>query len=320
MDRIVGVVPAGGRARRIHGFFKEMMPIGVNETDRSKFVVSSEQIIERMFFGGANSVHFVLGSRKMFVADYFAYQHLFEGKVNFNSLAESVEELGMPYTIDTIFEQIRDHEYVMMGMPDTVIEPSDCYRRILQLLQERMADLVLGLFRTDSRNRGGYIEFERDSKRVSSHFDKTSPQYPGLAENTWAIACWSRKFTQYMHELLRQKNHPTIRSAHQRGTELLFGDIIDIAVADRSIHTIADFVDEKNGFYWDITEPEKYFQLLRYYSPGDVGPQLVPDAAAILEHRSKRVFIGHGHSKCWETLRDLLRDRLQVEWEEFNRI
>jgi len=84
MDRIVGVVPAGGRARRIHGFFKEMMPIGVNETDRSKFVVSSEQIIEQLFFGGANSVHFVLGSRKMFVADYFAYQHLFEGKVNFN--------------------------------------------------------------------------------------------------------------------------------------------------------------------------------------------------------------------------------------------
>jgi len=226
----------------------------------------------------------------------------------------------MPYTIDSIFEQIRDHDYLMMGMPDTVIEPPDCFHRILQLLQGRMADLALGLFRTDSRNRGGYIEFERDSKRVTSHFDKTSRQYPELADNTWAIACWNRKFTQYMHDLLRQRSNSTIRGAYKAGTELLFGDVIDVAVADHSIHTIADFVDEKNGFYWDITEPEKYFQLLRYYSPGDVGPQLVPDSVAANRTNSKRVFIGHGHSKCWETLRDLLRDRLQLEWEEFNRI
>jgi len=296
------------------------MPIGVNESDRSKFVVSSEQIIERIFHAGANSVHFVLGSRKMFVADYFAYQHLFEGKVNFNSLSEAVEELGMPYTIDSIFEQIRDHDYVMMGMPDTVIEPSDCYRRLLQLLQERSADLALGLFRTDSRNRGGYVEFERDSKRVTSHLDKTSSRHPEGADNAWAIACWNRKFTQYMHDLILRKSHPTIRNAFKAPTELLFGDVIDIAISDRSVHTIADYVDEQNGFYWDITEPEKYFQLLRYYSPGDVGPQLAADVGTTMKQRSKRVFIGHGHSKCWETLRDLLRDRLQLEWEEFNRV
>ena len=32
-----------------------------------------------------------------------------------------------------------------------------------------------------------------------------------------------------------------------------------------------------------------------------------------------RVFIGHGQSPVWKDLRDFLRDRLSVDWEEFNR-
>jgi|ERR1019366_6916397 hypothetical protein len=190
MDRIVGIVPAGGKARRIHGFFKEMMPIGVNETDKAKFVVSSERIIESIFNGGAVSVHFILSSQKLFVAQYFTNQHLFEGRVNFNFLPEAVEDLGMPYTIDSVFEQLRDFDYVMMGMPDTVIEPVDSFLRALNLLQERRADLALGLYRTDVRNRGGYIEFDHNSKRVLTHIDKTSAKFPDNADNAWAITCW----------------------------------------------------------------------------------------------------------------------------------
>jgi len=32
-----------------------------------------------------------------------------------------------------------------------------------------------------------------------------------------------------------------------------------------------------------------------------------------------RIFIGHGRSTAWKDLRDLLRDRLGLDWEEFNR-
>jgi len=69
MDRIIGIVPAGGRARRVHGFFKEMMPIGIDEGDKSKFIVSSEQIITSMLAGGANSVHFILSSQKVLIGE-----------------------------------------------------------------------------------------------------------------------------------------------------------------------------------------------------------------------------------------------------------
>jgi predicted nucleotide-binding protein len=33
-----------------------------------------------------------------------------------------------------------------------------------------------------------------------------------------------------------------------------------------------------------------------------------------------KVFIGHGHSEVWKELRDFIRDRLHLEWEEYSRI
>jgi hypothetical protein len=324
MDRIVGVVPAGGKARRVHGFFKEMMPIGVDENDKSKFVVSSEQIIRSMFSGRATSVHFILSSQKVFVGEYYAKQHLFEGRINFNYLTEAIEDLGMPYTIDSVYEQVRAFEYVMMGMPDTVVEPSRSFSILHHLLVRQKADLALGLYRTDSRNKGGFISFDPDNKRVTGHIDKTHPEFPQHADNAWAIACWTKKFTEYMHDLLGKRIKKTEHGLSPAGQELLFGDVIDASIADPSVHTVGDFVDESEGFYWDIAEPEKYFDLLRHYSPGD--PSLSLRAGSLQESRrerhseARRVFIGHGRSCCWEQLRDLLRDRLHLEWEEFNRV
>ncbi|MHB8843944.1 MAG: TIR domain-containing protein [Nitrospirota bacterium] len=35
--------------------------------------------------------------------------------------------------------------------------------------------------------------------------------------------------------------------------------------------------------------------------------------------KAERIFIGHGHSLLWKDLKDLLQDRLNLSWEEFNR-
>src|SRR5205085_9733676 len=63
--------------------------------------------------------------------------------------------------------------------------------------------------------------------------------------------------------------------------------------------------------------------LLRHYSPGDT-PKIRRSTAEILTKtdvtKKNKIFIGHGRSSCWEQLRDFLRDRLAVDWEEFNRI
>jgi hypothetical protein len=45
--------------------------------------------------------------------------------------------------------------------------------------------------------------------------------------------------------------------------------VLDEAIKEPSIKVIADFVDEQRGFYWDISDPEKYFDLLKHYSPNE---------------------------------------------------
>lgn len=32
------------------------------------------------------------------------------------------------------------------------------------------------------------------------------------------------------------------------------------------------------------------------------------------------IFIGHGHSPCWRELKDFVSDRLDLPWDEFNRV
>jgi len=306
MDHIVGILPAGGRARRIHGFFKEMMPIGISETNKSRFVVSSERIIRSILDGGASSVHFLLNSQKSFIAEYYAKQEIFTGRINFNYITSEIEALGMPYALDNLYDQTKDFDYVFMGMPDTVVDPPNSFQRVFDIIRKYGADIALGVYRTDNRNHGGYVKFNSKTKIVNFHVDKTSLNFPSEANNAWAVVCWNQKFTQFMHETL--KKHPKNRTFSR---ELLFGSIIDEAIDDPAIRIVADYVDEDSGFYWDIGDPEKYFDLLRSYYSSESRLKSVD---------IKRVFLGHGRSSCWKDLRTFLQDRLHLEWDEFNRI
>ncbi len=306
MERVIGILPAGGQARRIHGFFKEMMPIGINERDKSKFVVSSERILECILAAGASSVHYLLNPEKSFIAEYYARQELFTGRVNFNYISKEIENKGLPYALNNLYDQLKEFDYALMGFPDNFIEPAESFKIVLQFCKAKRADLALGLYKTDSRNKGGYIRFDSRSKVILSHVDHTSPTFPTSADNLWAIACWNPAFTELMHTSLDSR-------MGSRDRDLPFGFLIDEALSASHLRVHASFVDEARGFHWDITDPEKYFKLLRELHSAD-GIKLPQ------KRTSQRVFIGHGHEQCWREVRDFLRDRLGLVCEEFNRV
>ncbi len=306
MERVIGILPAGGRARRIHGFFKEMMPIGINENDKSKFVVSSERILECILAAGASSVHYLLNAEKSFIAEYYARQELFTGRVNFNYISKEIENKGLPYALNSLYDQLKEFDYVLMGFPDNFIEPAESFKIVLQFCKAERADLTLGLYKTDSRNKGGYVRFDPQTKVVLSHVDHTSPNFPSSADNLWAIACWNPTFTEFIHKCLLSRTSP-------RDRDLPFGILIDEALSASSFRVLGTFVDENRGFHWDITDPEKYFNLLRQLHSAD-------GAQRPYKGRSQRIFIGHGHAQCWRDVKDFLQDRLNLEWEEFNRV
>lgn len=47
--------------------------------------------------------------------------------------------------------------------------------------------------------------------------------------------------------------------------------------------------------------------------------QRVGGSGAEDQGQGGRIFLGHGHSNAWRELKDFLKDRLDLEWDEFNR-
>ncbi len=320
-ERIVGIVPAGGRARRIYGFFKELMPIGMDEHDRAKFIVSGEQIIDKIIAAGAQAVHLIISRHKSFVAEYFSVNNKFNGRLNVNYVGEDLETAGMPYTLDSQYYQVREYDTVIMGLPDTIIEPADAFTRILHILRYNKADIAIGVFATDYRNKGGWIEFDRVTKIVTGHFDHASPKFPRNPDNAWAVVAWNKKFTEFMHAELGKKS--ALLKTTPMNKEIIFGYMIDIAIKNDTIKIVADYIDERDGFFWDITSLEKYFELLRYYYPIDgasrrflkAGQEPMPSCKS-----DKKIFIGHGRSLMWRELKDFIKDSLGLLYDEFNRV
>ena len=139
----------------------------------------------------------------------------------------------MPFAIDKIYREARG-KTVLLGMPDTLIEPDQAFEILLARFDEHRADLELGLFRTEPDCYGGFIQTDPLSSRVISHIDKTAPRFPRTtANNSWAIACWNDRFTEFLHRFIENKREDYRYRGFGQFPELLFGDVIDAAIADK---------------------------------------------------------------------------------------
>ena len=306
MTEIVGIVPGAGRASRIGGFFKELTPINVNTAEPSRFIVVSERIIELLSRGGASPVYFVVNADKGVISEYFNKSSLFSSESLYFAFQGNIDKYyGMPFAIDKIYHELRG-KTVVLGMPDTLIEPDDAFEILVRNFQEHKSDLELGLFKTQPESYGGYVEFDSRTARVTFHIDKTARDFPReRAKNAWAIACWNARFTEFLHKFIEDKREEYRYTGFGHFKELLFGDVIDAAISSRDIVVTASFISEERGYYLDITEPAKYFQaVLHYHSPQARNSELQGRPHLPANRERLRVFISHS-SKQKATADDL---------------
>ncbi|MEM9030140.1 MAG: toll/interleukin-1 receptor domain-containing protein [Pseudomonadota bacterium] len=295
MEKVIGIVPGAGRASRIGGFFKELTPINVNETDSSRFVVVSEQIIEAIRQAGASPIYFVLNSEKGFISDYFNKSDLFSSDNLFFSFQSSLDQYyGMPFAIDKVFEETKG-KTVLLGMPDTIIEPHDAFQILLRNFDSNKSDLELGIFKTQKGSYGGYVEFDSKTHLVKSHVDKTSKNFPfESADNAWAIACWNDRFTNFLHEYVESSRDSYKYTGFGEFRELLFGDIIDAAINSPNLRVCADYISNDSGYYLDVTEPSKYFDaVLHYHSTSKNSKSGKSENSQRRRRENKQIFISH---------------------------
>jgi glucose-1-phosphate thymidylyltransferase len=126
------------------------------------------------------------------------------------------EALGLAHAVDSAcrWASITDSN-CCLALPDTICEPEDAIARVKEELVTSDADLVLGVFPTDAPTQLGPVRTDDDGY-VTQVLDK--PKETDLA-NTWALAAWSPRFSQLLHEEV------------ERGadTDVILGEIFDRA-------------------------------------------------------------------------------------------
>jgi dTDP-glucose pyrophosphorylase len=136
------VIPAAGAGQRIQplGCSKELLPVGsriVEGIERPKAV--SEYLVERMIAAGASQICMIISAEKGDIVRYYAER-------NYTAEIFYVVQQRPQGLCDALFRAApfaRQHDRVLIGLPDTIWFPENAYR--FPLAEER-AEVGLVLF------------------------------------------------------------------------------------------------------------------------------------------------------------------------------
>jgi glucose-1-phosphate thymidylyltransferase len=138
---MIGIIPAAGAGHRIQpiGCSKELLPVGTRVLDgveRPKAI--AEYLVERMIAAGAEQICVVISSFKSDIVRYFADRD-FAAQI-FYAVQHTPKGL-----CDALFRAepfARQHDRVLIGLPDTIWFPENAYRVAL----DEKANVTLLLF------------------------------------------------------------------------------------------------------------------------------------------------------------------------------
>ncbi len=139
---MIGVIPAAGAGERIQplGCSKELLPVGsrmIDGVERPKAV--AEYLVERMIAAGATEICVVISAEKSDIVRYFAER-------DYAAQIFYVVQQHPRGLCDALFRAepfTRQHDQVLVGLPDTIWFPENAYRLALD---QATADLNLLLF------------------------------------------------------------------------------------------------------------------------------------------------------------------------------
>ena len=237
MSSIVGILPAAGRGRRVAGlrWRKDLYPIGWEETRVDGVICRRPRVVAACSFDAMAEA----GAQKMFmiVGDGGEVMRYFGTERNGVPIAYLYQEeaRGAAFAIDLARPWLPADHIVLFGFPDTLVEPFDAYRLMLQTHQSTCADLTLGLFPTDRPSAFGMVKLQ--DNRPIALFDK-----PETTECRfmYGMACWGPAVTELQHDLLTDWS---------RAGEAVPADLFTMAI-DRGLNVHAHLFED--GRYIDI--------------------------------------------------------------------
>src|SRR5260370_34531244 len=138
---MIGIIPAAGAGERIQplGCSKELLPVGSRHAqgvERPKAV--AEYLVERMIAAGAEQICMVISAEKSDIVKYFA-ERAYGAEIFY---VVQQRPMGL---CDALFRAecfVRNHERVLIGLPDTIWFPENAFRPAI----DSGADVELVLF------------------------------------------------------------------------------------------------------------------------------------------------------------------------------
>lgn len=255
-NEIVGIIPAGGQATRLSHLpcSKELFPIGWH-VDRKEQVtpkVVSQYLLEKYKAAGIRKCYFILRKGKWDIPQYYG-----DGDIIDMDIAYLMMNLphGHPFTLDQAFPFTRN-SLVAFGYPDILFAPEDGFVQLVNKQKETGADVVLGIFPINEKQRWTDILAFDDNgniKTISLADSSKAAQRIG-----WSIALWTPAFSTFMHEFLFSavnENRLTAPDGKEYTMNHLFQAALDSGMS-------MDYVVFESGFVHDVGTPDDLFSAL----------------------------------------------------------
>jgi glucose-1-phosphate thymidylyltransferase len=199
-DNFIGLIPAAGRGLRLGlPYPKELYPI----IKDNKYKPVSQYIVDQMTNIGMKHLVFIINETKHQLIGFFGNGDRFGCRFSY-VVQETVNPMsstspGLAQALDSAYHLSKD-KVVFFGMPDTIMQPNDIFKRSLPLINEN-ADVIMCLFKTKTPQKFGMVGTNSDGN-VIEIIDK--PSTTDLT-HMWGCIIWKPVFTEFLHESLISK-------------------------------------------------------------------------------------------------------------------
>lgn len=261
--RIVGLIPAAGRATRLGNIpcSKELLPVGFQTgagDGHPQPKPVSQYLVEQMKLAGCAQVFFIVRRGKWDIADYFGDGARFGLDIGYLMMCEP---WGPPFTLSQAVPFVGDAT-VAVGFPDILIHPPDALAQAVARLHATEADVVVATFPAPSEDGCDLVQSDA-SGRVFRLVPKEDNPELGDRRSTWILAAWGPRFTAFLRDKVRE----LAQIARARGSgetkppEWPVGSVIASAIqaglAVNSVHFA-------HGAFLDVGAPHRLVDAIRF--------------------------------------------------------